>query len=127
MGDKQCIHYWIVDSMNLGRCRYCGAVKDFGALMRREEGKNALKTVSLVESAAAKKRWQDPEYQTRQSAARQSPEYRPRQSTAIKKRWEDPEYQAKQIAARKKRWQEHRAKQSTARIRQHNKIGGNGN
>jgi len=83
MGDKQCIHYWIVDNMNVGRCRYCGAVEDFGALMRREERKNALKTVSLVESAAAKKRRQDPEYQ---------------------------------------------AKQITARIRQHNKIGaGNGN
>jgi len=82
MGDKQCVHYWIVDNKDIGRCRHCGAVEDFGALMRREEGKNALKTVSLVESAAAKKRWQD------------------------------PEYQAKQIAARKKRWQEHRAKQN---------------
>ena len=78
MGDKQCIHYWIVDNKDVGRCRHCGAVEDFGALMRREE----RKTVSPVESAAAKKRWQD------------------------------PEFQAKQIAARKKRWQEHRAKQN---------------
>ena len=39
-------------------------------------------------SAAAKKSWQDPEYQAKMRAAR-------------KKRWEDPEYQTKQSAARK--------------------------
>ena len=83
MNDRlQCIHYWIVDNWNVGRCWYCGAVKDFGALLLREAGKNALKTVSPVKSAAAQKRWQD------------------------------PEYQAKQIAVRKKRRQEHRAKQT---------------
>jgi len=88
MGDKQCIHYWIVDNKDVGRCLHCGAVKDFGTLLRREER-------NPVRSAAAKERWQDPEYQVKQSAARQS-----------------PEYQARQIAARKKRRQEHRAKQN---------------
>ena len=88
MGDKQCIHYWIVDRRNVGRCRYCGAVEDFGALMRREER-------NPERSAAAKERWQSPEYQGKQSAA-------------MKKRWQDPEY---------------RAKMSAVRIRQHNKIG----
>ena len=57
MGDKQCIHYWIVDNKDAGRCRYCSAVEDFGALLRREEHKSAgHKTVSLVESAAANER-----------------------------------------------------------------------
>ncbi len=60
MGDKQCIHYWIVDNRDVGRCRYCGAVKDFYALLRTEGRK----------SAAAKERWQDPEYQVKQSTAR---------------------------------------------------------
>jgi len=91
MGDKQCIHYWIVDNKDVGRCRYCGAVEDFGALMRREE----RKAVSLPRSDAALLRWSDPEYREKQSAARQ-----------------DPEYREKQIAARKKRRQEHRAKQN---------------
>ena len=59
MGDKQYIHYWIIDNRDIGRCRYCGAVEDFSALMRREEHKSALKTVSLTKSVAAKKRWQD--------------------------------------------------------------------
>jgi len=99
MGDKQCIHYWITDSRNVGRCKYCPAVKDFSALLRGEEGKNALKTVSLTKSVAASERWQDPEYQAKQSAA-------------MKKRWQGPEY---------------RAKMSAARVRQHNKIGGNEN
>ncbi|MBA7649044.1 hypothetical protein ES703_56837 [subsurface metagenome] len=79
MGDKQCIHYWIVDNKDVGRCQYCGAMEDFGALMRRGAG---LKTVSLTKSAAANKRWSD------------------------------PEYREKQIAVRKKRRQEHRAKQN---------------
>ena len=42
------------------------AVEDFGALLRREEHK----TVSQVESAAANERWEDPEYQAKQIAAR---------------------------------------------------------
>lgn len=66
MGDKQCIHYWIVDNKNVGRCRHCGAVEDFGTLMRREE----RKAVSLTRSDAAKKRWSDPEYRQKQSATR---------------------------------------------------------
>ena len=39
MGDKQCIHYWILANKNVGRCRHCGAVKDFGALLREESKK----------------------------------------------------------------------------------------
>ena len=23
-------HFWIIDSYNVGHCKYCGAVKDFG-------------------------------------------------------------------------------------------------
>lgn len=28
-------HYWILDSENVGRCRKCPEVKDFGTLLRR--------------------------------------------------------------------------------------------
>ncbi len=28
--NKQCVHHWIIDSNNVGRCIKCGAVKDFG-------------------------------------------------------------------------------------------------
>lgn len=31
-----CTHYWVIDSDNVGRCRYCPAVKDFGRLLERE-------------------------------------------------------------------------------------------
>lgn len=37
MANKQCIHYWILDNKDVGRCRYCGAVKDFGVLLRKFE------------------------------------------------------------------------------------------
>ena len=30
-------HFWIIDSQNVGRCKYCPAVKDFGKLQRHEE------------------------------------------------------------------------------------------
>ncbi|MBA7607880.1 hypothetical protein ES703_15049 [subsurface metagenome] len=80
---NQCIHYWLIDNKDVGRCWHCGAVQDFGALLHKTE----RKAVSLAKSAAAKERWEDPEYQAKQSAA-------------IKKCWEDPEYQAKQSAAR---------------------------
>lgn len=28
-------HWWIVDSYNVGRCKYCPAVKDFGQQLKR--------------------------------------------------------------------------------------------
>jgi hypothetical protein len=28
-------HYWLVDSENVGKCKYCGQVKDFGELHRK--------------------------------------------------------------------------------------------
>ena len=51
-------------------------------------------------------------------------EARDKISAAAKKHWQDPEYQAKMKAARKKSWQdpEYRAKMSAARVRQHNKL-----
>ena len=30
------VHYWIVDSENVGRCRDCPEVRDFGRLLQRE-------------------------------------------------------------------------------------------
>ena len=30
------VHYWIIDSENVGRCRYCPEVRDFGRLLQRE-------------------------------------------------------------------------------------------
>ena len=61
MGNEQCIHYWIIDSMNTGRCRYCGTAKYFGALIRREESE-ANSRMAIV---ANKKRWEKHDYQTK--------------------------------------------------------------
>ena len=59
-----------------------------------------------------KKKWQDPEYRAKLSAA-------------VKKKWQDPEYRAKQIATHtgKHPTAEHRAKISAALTKQHNKEG----
>ncbi len=32
---KRCVHHWIIDSENIGRCRKCPAVRDFGKLQWR--------------------------------------------------------------------------------------------
>lgn len=34
---NDCIHHWIIDSRNIGRCIKCPAVKDFGALLEPRE------------------------------------------------------------------------------------------
>ncbi|GAI07753.1 unnamed protein product [marine sediment metagenome] len=86
-------HHWIINSENVGHCKYCPAVKDFGELLLKQgvfavtgrRGAKASKEEKADKmSAAAKKRWQDPEYQAKQraamKAARQSPEYRTKQS-----------------------------------------------
>ncbi len=38
-GNKQCIHYWKIDRYNVGHCIKpgCSAVKDFGALLKKEQ------------------------------------------------------------------------------------------
>jgi hypothetical protein len=28
--NRQCVHHWIIDKDNVGRCVKCGAAKDFG-------------------------------------------------------------------------------------------------
>ena len=34
--NEQCVHHWVIDEFNVGRCIKCPAVRDFGALMRKE-------------------------------------------------------------------------------------------
>ena len=36
MAKSNCTHYWLIDSNNVGRCRYCGEVRDFGESLRRK-------------------------------------------------------------------------------------------
>ncbi|GAH20486.1 unnamed protein product [marine sediment metagenome] len=83
------IHHWIIDSSNVGRCRDCPEVRDFSKLLGREgyglgikakkggsKGKRGKEQATIAKisasprkSAAAKERWQDPEYRAKQSAA----------------------------------------------------------
>ena len=32
MGNTACVHHWVIDEFNWGRCKNCPAVRDFGAL-----------------------------------------------------------------------------------------------
>ena len=36
MDNNNCTHHWLIDSDNVGRCRYCPEVRDFGRLLQRE-------------------------------------------------------------------------------------------
>ncbi|GAI99852.1 unnamed protein product [marine sediment metagenome] len=36
MANDDCTHHFIIDSDNVGRCKYCPEVKDFGRLLQRE-------------------------------------------------------------------------------------------
>ncbi|MBU0846724.1 hypothetical protein KKH23_05995 [Patescibacteria group bacterium] len=33
--ESECTHYWIIGSDNVGHCKYCPAVRDFGRLLQR--------------------------------------------------------------------------------------------
>ncbi|MBA7477349.1 hypothetical protein ES705_47648 [subsurface metagenome] len=71
-----CVHHFIIDSNNVGVCRYCDEVRDFNRLLQREgvfavagrRGAKARKEVLGKRSAAAKKLWQDPEFRARRGA-----------------------------------------------------------
>ena len=42
----ECTHWWIIGSDNVGRCRYCGEVRDFNRLLGREGQLTGLKAKS---------------------------------------------------------------------------------
>ncbi|MBA7465058.1 hypothetical protein ES707_00219 [subsurface metagenome] len=87
---SNCTHHWLLDSDNVGRCKFCGEVRNFGNLQGHESKLLGLPSkrggVRGKRSAAAKKLWQDPEFRARRGAK-------------MKAAWQDPEYRAKQSAA----------------------------
>ena len=36
---NQCTHYWKIDEYNIGCCIKCGAVRDFGAQLKKRQRK----------------------------------------------------------------------------------------
>jgi len=40
-------HYWVIDSQNVGHCKYCPAVKDFSKLQKKDR-KNSNKRFTLA-------------------------------------------------------------------------------
>ncbi len=61
-----CIHHWHIDCLNLGTCQLCGQVKDFAFLLH---GKHRH-TIPTPQALAARKRWDNPEYQAKQAASK---------------------------------------------------------
>ena len=41
-------HFWKIDSYNVGRCKYCPAVEDFGKLLRKEQQKVSDKQATIA-------------------------------------------------------------------------------
>ena len=51
MSNEQCVHHWVVDELNVGRCKNCPAVKDFDALMNEDK-----KVAQILHSAHRRRR-----------------------------------------------------------------------
>ena len=34
--NDECIHHWVIDASNVGHCKKCPAVRDFGALLKKQ-------------------------------------------------------------------------------------------
>jgi len=64
-----CVHHWILDSRNIGTCRKCGAIRNFAALLRREEQENHITQRDRFDRAAYSKRPGRP-YRVRTDAER---------------------------------------------------------
>ena len=41
-GNPDCVHHWVIDEHNVGRCKNCGAVRDFRALQKKDTGTTAI-------------------------------------------------------------------------------------
>ena len=35
--DSSCVHYWIIAEKSIGRCKKCGAIRDFEQLRQKEK------------------------------------------------------------------------------------------
>ena len=53
-GNPDCVHHWVIDEHNVGRCKNCPAVKDFGALQAKEARPAAVK-IQLTGTRGGKK------------------------------------------------------------------------
>lgn len=43
-----CVHYWVVDNKDIGTCKYCGEVRDFGSLYRRGQAEIEHRQVMIA-------------------------------------------------------------------------------
>jgi len=84
------VHYWIIDSNNVGCCRYCEEVRDFGKLLIREQVFVAAGRRGAKASKGVARR----PYRGRVGAKKQEP-VNAKTSAAATKRWQDPEHRAK--------------------------------
>lgn len=55
---ETCIHYWVLDERNVGRCSKCNKRRDFGRMMEKEgeKHKNHLKELSAASKDRRRKR-----------------------------------------------------------------------
>ncbi|MBU0847377.1 hypothetical protein KKH23_09365 [Patescibacteria group bacterium] len=83
-------HYWIINSENVGHCRYCPEVRDFGSLLQ----KAGVFVAAGRRGAKASKGVPRRPYNSRVGRKEKEPA-NARISAAAKKRWQDPEYRAK--------------------------------
>ena len=37
--DSSCVHYWIIEKYSIGRCKKCGAIRDFEELRQEEKAR----------------------------------------------------------------------------------------
>jgi hypothetical protein len=41
--DSKCVHWWIIGDYLIGRCKKCGATRDFEKLRREEQTRMAIR------------------------------------------------------------------------------------
>ena len=39
---SSCVHYWIIVEKSIGRCKKCGAIRDFEQLMKEDKARRTL-------------------------------------------------------------------------------------
>ncbi len=44
--DSSCVHWWMIDRLSVGRCRKCGAIRDFEKLMQEEKKRKPIHKIN---------------------------------------------------------------------------------
>lgn len=56
---SKCVHHWVINDRDVGTCRKCGEVRDFGAVQREQNRKQSARISAIARASWLEKQARD--------------------------------------------------------------------